>query len=152
MLQVGGLVRGLVGPLVGNIGGASMWRCSQLKVRLQGNGSSADSLFLKHLLESATSADDKSTDIVHPRSYTVIECGESRSLSSRNRRAGPFWLALTLHQRSLCTISLPVWLTADNLAEIIAHEKETNELLSDYNRLTRAVLQDRQAIHGHGHR
>jgi len=89
LLQVGGLVRGLVGPLVGNIGGASMWRCSQPKVRLQGNGSSADSLFLKHLLESASSADDKSTDIVHPRSFTVIECGESRSLSSWNRRASP---------------------------------------------------------------
>jgi len=38
------------------IDGASLWRCSQPKIGLQGNRSSADELFLKHILESASSA------------------------------------------------------------------------------------------------
>jgi len=38
------------------IDGASLWRCSQPKIGLQGNRSTADELFLKHILESASSA------------------------------------------------------------------------------------------------
>ena len=36
--------------------GASIWRCAQPKVGLQGNRSSGDELFLKHIMESAASA------------------------------------------------------------------------------------------------
>jgi len=37
-------------------GGGSIWRASQPKVGLQGNRSSADELFLKHIMESASAA------------------------------------------------------------------------------------------------
>ena len=38
------------------IDGASIWRCSQPKIGLQGNRSSADELVLKHIMEAAKSA------------------------------------------------------------------------------------------------
>ena len=38
------------------VGGASIWRCSQPKVGLQGNRSPADELFLRHIAESARGA------------------------------------------------------------------------------------------------
>jgi myotubularin-related protein 1/2 len=38
------------------IGGSSIWRCSQPKVGLQGNRSSADEQYLKHIMECAASA------------------------------------------------------------------------------------------------
>ena len=87
---------------------------------------------------AAFAADDASTDIVPSFTHGPIQLLSAGKLGPF--QAGivtpvPLWLALTLHQRSLCTISLPVWLTADNIAEIIAHEKKTNELFSDHNRL-----------------
>jgi myotubularin-related protein 1/2 len=41
--------------------GASLWRCSQPKIGLQGNRSSADELFLKHIMESAAAANALAT-------------------------------------------------------------------------------------------
>ena len=38
------------------VDGASLWRCSQPKIGLQGNRSSADELFLKHIMESSAAA------------------------------------------------------------------------------------------------
>jgi myotubularin-related protein 1/2 len=46
--------------------GASLWRCSQPKIGLQGNRSSADELFLKHILESASSANAMARDQAAP--------------------------------------------------------------------------------------
>jgi myotubularin-related protein 1/2 len=53
-------------------GGASIWRCSQPKVGLQGNRSTADELFFKHILErsaAATALDPPSP--LPPRSVLV---------------------------------------------------------------------------------
>jgi hypothetical protein len=55
--------------------------------------------------------------------------------------AVPLWFALTLRQRSLCTISLPDWLTAENLVEIIAYEKREGSLFSDQSRLPAAYFE-----------
>jgi GINS complex subunit 2 len=49
--------------------------------------------------------------------------------------AVPLWLALTLQQRQLCTISPPLWLTAENLMEIIHYEKTQGLLWADTDRL-----------------
>ena len=42
-----------------------------------------------------------------------------------------------LHQRSLCSIVPPAWLTASNLAEIVAFEKNETRLWDDADRLPR---------------
>lgn len=47
----------------------------------------------------------------------------------------PLWFALFLQQRTLCTISPPSWLTAENLSEIIAFERKHDELWADASRL-----------------
>ena len=49
----------------------------------------------------------------------------------------PVWMALLLHQRSLCTISPPEWLTQANLSEIITFEKQNQVLFDDAERLPR---------------
>jgi hypothetical protein len=49
----------------------------------------------------------------------------------------PLWMALLLHQRSLCTISPPEWLGAINLSEVIDFEKNNNGLFHDEERLPR---------------
>lgn len=43
----------------------------------------------------------------------------------------PLWMALLLHQRSLCTISPPEWLNAANLSQIIAYEQKLHDTLFD---------------------
>ena len=43
------------------VDGASLWRASQPKVGLQGNRSSADELYMKHILESASAANAMSS-------------------------------------------------------------------------------------------
>jgi myotubularin-related protein 1/2 len=58
------------------IDGASLWRCSQPKIGLQGNRSSADEMFLKHILECASSANAMARDVTQaplalPRSMLV---------------------------------------------------------------------------------
>lgn len=47
----------------------------------------------------------------------------------------PLWVALFLHQRSLCTISPPEWLSAENLAQIIEFERTEQTLWTDSDRL-----------------
>jgi hypothetical protein len=50
-------------------GGASIWRCSQPKVGLQGNRSPSDELFLRHIAESARGANAMAeSQPIYPRS------------------------------------------------------------------------------------
>jgi hypothetical protein len=53
----------------------------------------------------------------------------------------PLWFALTLRQRSLCSIQQPNWLTAENLVEIIATEKQSRALFTDSSRLPAAYYE-----------
>jgi hypothetical protein len=53
----------------------------------------------------------------------------------------PLWFALTLRQRSLCSIQQPDWLTAENLVEIIATEKQSRALFTDSSRLPAAYYE-----------
>jgi hypothetical protein len=53
----------------------------------------------------------------------------------------PLWFALTLRQRSLCSIQQPDWLTAENLVEIIATEKQSRALFTDSSRLPPAYYE-----------
>jgi hypothetical protein len=94
-------------------GGSSIWRASQPKVGLQGNRSSADELFLRHISESARGANAMAEPSpVYPRSIlehltggavqSVPEpgCGlkildlRPRSSAMANRTAGKFFLYL----------------------------------------------------------
>jgi hypothetical protein len=53
----------------------------------------------------------------------------------------PLWFALTLRQRSLCSIQQPDWLTAENLVDIIATEKKSRALFTDSSRLPAAYYE-----------
>jgi hypothetical protein len=53
----------------------------------------------------------------------------------------PIWFALTLRQRSLCSIQQPDWLTSENLVEIIAMEKQSRALFTDSSRLPPAYYE-----------
>jgi Myotubularin-like phosphatase domain len=54
------------------VAGSSIWRCSQPKVGLQGNRSSADEQYLKHIMECAASARSMSSvNDIPPRSILV---------------------------------------------------------------------------------
>jgi hypothetical protein len=49
--------------------------------------------------------------------------------------AVPLWIAMLFHQRCLCAISPPAWLTASNLSEILAYEKAHESMWADMGRL-----------------
>jgi GINS complex protein len=69
----------------------------------------------------------------------------SLSLPCASGPVGPFkagissqvslWLAISLYQKSLCSISLPEWLSVDNLTEILAYERGNPNLWPHSRRL-----------------
>lgn len=94
---------------------------------------------------AAFRADDETVNIVPSFDYN------SKIPLLSNTTVGPFkagmtctvpiWFALTLRQRSLCSIQQPDWLTSENLVEIIATEKQSRALFTDSSRLPTAYYE-----------
>jgi len=90
-------------------------------------------------LYSAFQADDYLIDIVPFFDWNGrIPLLSSSSKTASSRPVGPFkagmatavplWLALLFHQRSLGSISIPSWMTVENLSTIIDHERKESSL------------------------
>jgi hypothetical protein len=91
-------------------------------------------------LYTAFSSDDTLIEII-----PSFDLPASLSLHSMSNSFGPFtagigtnvslWLALSLYQKSLCSVSLPEWLSSYNLTEILNFEKKNADLWPDSARL-----------------
>jgi len=91
---------------------------------------------------SALESDDTWIEIVPSFSYgktlPLISLKRSNAYKTSKQTVGPFkagiptqaplWLALLWHPKSLCTISVPEWLSVDNLTHIIAYERSEGSL------------------------
>jgi myotubularin-related protein 1/2 len=62
-------------------GGASIWRCSQPKVGLQGNRSTADELFFKHILERSAAATAADPPVALPPRSVLVQLTGAADLS-----------------------------------------------------------------------
>ena len=73
------------------IDGASIWRCSQPKIGLQGNRSSADELVLKHIMEAAKSA-NALRDQPPPVASNMMDASTMAAFTGSNDLASSHWI------------------------------------------------------------